>query len=175
MAHIVGDGAAAEGQAAEHGHGLVGGPAKRAARHFRHAGKTAVKLDKIKISGGHLIQLQGAANGRVHADRAAIVIPLQDIAVLLGCGPHADIDQAVFGYAQASGLGQTGDEEGRALIDRTIGHHQLVVGKGDGTVGFGRGEYLFSWGDFANPGPVIGRRHLGEQRPDLAAFRLAFA
>src|SRR3546814_10273040 len=61
VAHVIGDRAAAEGQAAEHRRGTVPRPAENAPRHLRHAGKAAVKLDMAEIldrSDEHTSELQ---------------------------------------------------------------------------------------------------------------------
>src|SRR3546814_18218793 len=52
VAHIIGDRAAAEGQAAEHSGGAIPRPAADAPRHLRHAGNAAIEFAMVEILGG---------------------------------------------------------------------------------------------------------------------------
>ncbi len=134
VAHIIGDRAAAEGEAAEYRCGPVDRPAEDAPRHLGDAGETAVEFDEIEIRDRHAVEFERAIDARLHADAAVVAVAMEDARRLLGRGAHADIDEAVLGDAASARLGEARDEEARALVDRRVGDHQLRIGEGDGAI-----------------------------------------
>ncbi len=85
-----------------------------------------------------------------------------------------DMDDPLFRHAPAASLGEAGDDEAGALIDRAVGDHELEERKGDAPIvrRFLR-DAVFA-GAGPDPGARIGLRDGSHTGPDRRAFRLPF-
>src|SRR3546814_9717654 len=119
MAHVIGDRAAAKGEAAEHRRGPVPRPAEDAPRHLGHAGKAAIEFDGVEIFDRHAIQFERAGDRGLHADAAVVAVAVEDAWRLLRRRAHADIDQPVFGDPAPPRLGEARDDEARRSEEHT--------------------------------------------------------
>src|ERR1700728_987854 len=84
----------------------------------------------------------------------------------------ADENQPIVADTSRACLRQTGDDEARALIDTAIGHHQLAIGKGDGTISRRHGLDFLGRDAAPQPRTGIALRYLREARPNRGALRL---
>ena len=173
MAHVIADGAAAEGQAAEHGDRLVERPAEHPPCELRHAGKAAVEFDSVISVQFDKVQFQRAAKRDFEAGRGMVVRASQDIGAFMRCRSVPDIDGAIRNPA-ALREGERGHDEASALVHAGIRHLHLGVGVGDPAVVRCRRDNSFGLDRLLQPGVSVAGRDLAHAGPQRAALGLSF-